>query len=264
MTAIFFLVSLLTSVAGAICGIGGGVIIKPVLDATGLLSVSAISFLSGCTVLAMTAVSVGRNLSVKTVRLNYRIATALAAGSAAGGAIGKYLFHLLRNSVGRENIVGLVQAALLAILTAGALLYTLYKKKIATKSFHQIWLCVLLGIALGLLSSFLGIGGGPVNLVVLAYFFSMGTKEAALCSQYIILFSQLAGLCQTLVTGSVPAFRASDLAVMIAGGVLGGFSGSLICKRIRAKSIDRLFDVLMIVIILINLFNIGKFCTGLF
>ena len=30
--AVFFLVSLLASTVGAICGIGGGVIIKPVLD----------------------------------------------------------------------------------------------------------------------------------------------------------------------------------------------------------------------------------------
>ena len=43
---IFFLVSLLASVVGAICGIGGGVIIKPVLDLLHLESVSTISFLS--------------------------------------------------------------------------------------------------------------------------------------------------------------------------------------------------------------------------
>ena len=51
--AVFFGVSFLASIVGAICGIGGGVIIKPVLDAFGVLDVSAISFLSGCTVLAM-------------------------------------------------------------------------------------------------------------------------------------------------------------------------------------------------------------------
>lgn len=36
----------------------GAVIIKPVLDAVGVMSVSSISFLSGCTVLAMSVVSV--------------------------------------------------------------------------------------------------------------------------------------------------------------------------------------------------------------
>ena len=58
--AVFLGVSFLASIVGAICGIGGGVIIKPVLDAFGVLDVSAISFLSGCTVLAMSLYSVGR------------------------------------------------------------------------------------------------------------------------------------------------------------------------------------------------------------
>ena len=55
---VFFLVCFLASAAGAICGMGGGVVIKPVLDAFGILDVDSISFLSGCTVLSMTAYSV--------------------------------------------------------------------------------------------------------------------------------------------------------------------------------------------------------------
>ena len=57
---LFWMISFGASIVGAICGIGGGVIIKPVLDAFGVLSVSTISFLSGCTVLAMTCYSVIR------------------------------------------------------------------------------------------------------------------------------------------------------------------------------------------------------------
>ena len=49
---LFFIISFLASIAGAICGIGGGVIIKPLLDSFGLMDVKTISFLSGCTVLA--------------------------------------------------------------------------------------------------------------------------------------------------------------------------------------------------------------------
>ena len=62
---IFFLVALTASIAGAICGIGGGVIIKPVLDLLHLETVAAISFLSGCTVLSMSCYSVGKSLLAK-------------------------------------------------------------------------------------------------------------------------------------------------------------------------------------------------------
>ncbi|MFR9254508.1 MAG: hypothetical protein ACLVJ6_02695 [Merdibacter sp.] len=50
MYALFFLISFGASIIGAICGIGGGIIIKPVMDAFGALDVSIINFLSGCTV----------------------------------------------------------------------------------------------------------------------------------------------------------------------------------------------------------------------
>ncbi|MGC6176872.1 hypothetical protein [Lacrimispora sp. 38-1] len=52
MQIFYFLVSFLASIIGAICGIGGGVIIKPTLDLLHLASVSSINFLSGCKVLA--------------------------------------------------------------------------------------------------------------------------------------------------------------------------------------------------------------------
>lgn len=61
MIVVFFAVSLLASIVGSICGIGGGVIIKPVLDAMNVMCVSCISFLSGCTVLTMSVVSVYKN-----------------------------------------------------------------------------------------------------------------------------------------------------------------------------------------------------------
>ena len=54
----YSLICLLATTLGAISGIGGGVIIKPVLDATASISVSQISFLSGCSVLAMSIVEI--------------------------------------------------------------------------------------------------------------------------------------------------------------------------------------------------------------
>ena len=59
---LYLIVSFLASVAGAVCGIGGGVIIKPTLDLFGLASVATVSFLSGCTVLSMSCYSVGKSL----------------------------------------------------------------------------------------------------------------------------------------------------------------------------------------------------------
>lgn len=86
---VFLTVSFLTSVCGAICGIGDGVIIKPVLDLCGLASVSTISFLSGSTVLSMSCYSVGKNILSGDNRVQFRTGTPLALDAAVGGVAGK-------------------------------------------------------------------------------------------------------------------------------------------------------------------------------
>ena len=57
MQVLVLLVSFFACTVGAICGIGGGILIKPVLDATGVADVATINFLAGCTVLSMTLYS---------------------------------------------------------------------------------------------------------------------------------------------------------------------------------------------------------------
>jgi len=256
---VFFLVSILSSIVGSICGIGGGVIIKPMLDATGVMSVSAISFLSGCTVLAMSVVSVYKNVRAGQVKLRWKISTPLAIGGAVGGVLGKWMFHALEEMVGNDNLVGMVQAIVLILVTGGTLVYTVFKQRIRTKEYENLVLCVVIGLLLGIMSSFLGIGGGPINLVVLAFFFSMSTKEAAANSLYIILFSQVTSLVQTVATASIPEVNIWYLVFMVVGGVLGGFLGSKINKTLSEDRVNKLFILLMAVIIAINVYNAVKF-----
>jgi hypothetical protein len=259
MYIIFFVVCFGASIAGAICGIGGGVIIKPVLDSFGVMDVSAISFLSGCTVLSMTTYSVARNKISGESHVSKKTGFPMAAGAAVGGLIGKWLFSYIKSLSSNPNKVGAVQAACLLVVTIGTLLYTLFKNRIQTLHVESRLVCILIGAFLGILSSFLGIGGGPINLVVLFFFFSMSTKVAAENSLYIIFFSQLASLIASIVTGSVPEFTPGILILMVAGGIGGGICGRVINKKIDEKTVDRLFLALMVIMILINIYNINQF-----
>ncbi len=260
--AVFFLVSLLASAAGAICGIGGGVIIKPVLDLFHMGSAAAISFLSGCTVLSMSCYTVGRAMLGGERQVSVDTGTPLALGAAAGGLLGSRLFTLVKGMSENPDAVGAVQAACLAAVTAGTLLYSLCRGRITTHRVENKPVCVVIGLALGCLSSFLGIGGGPINLMVLSFFFSMDTKTAAANSLYIILFSQLASLLTTLVTHTVPAFRWPVLLVMVGGGVGGGMVGRTLNKRIDNKLVERLFIVLMGLILVICVYNVWQGLNG--
>ena len=121
---------------------------------------------------------------------------------------------------------------------------------------------LVIGLLLGIMSSFLGIGGGPINLVVLGYFFSMDTKTAAANSLYIILFSQTASLLATLLTASVPEFRIPALILMVAGGIGGGIVGRKLNKKMDNKAVDKLFIGLMVLIVGICVYNAVRAFIG--
>ena len=253
----YFIISLLASVAGAICGIGGGVIIKPTLDLFHLDSVATVSFLSGCTVLAMSCYSVTKALRAGDSKVDLKLGTPLAIGAAVGGVAGKQMFAVI--SAAFAETAGAVQAACLFVITLATMLYTINKRRIRTHKIFKVWVCVAIGLALGIMSSFLGIGGGPINLVVLYYFFSMSAKTAAQNSLYIILVSQITSLATTFVTNTVQPFEWSWLILMVAGGIGGGVVGRCINKRISNKQVEKLFIGLMVVIIGISCYNTWAF-----
>jgi uncharacterized membrane protein YfcA len=259
MDIIFLLISFGASFIGSICGLGGGVIIKPVLDAFHILSVSAISFLSSITVLSMSCYSIGTAKLSGELSIDSNVGTPLAIGAVVGGIIGKAGFEFLSLLFTDKDRIGAIQALCLLIITLGTLIYTLKKASISTKHITNASFSIIIGFILGVLSSFLGIGGGPINLVVLYYFFSMDAKEAAQNSLFIIMFSQISSLMKTLVTGSVPEFNPTFLIIMILGGVLGAIAGRKLNQKINNNTVEKLFIGLMNTIILINIYNIYQY-----
>ena len=239
MYIIYFLICLGASVLGAISGIGGGVIIKPVMDAIGTLNVSTISFLSGCTVLAMTTMTLYRNRNSE-VKIDKKKGTYLAVGAALGRLLGKQIFDTVKTLSGNPNMAGSVQSFVLALVTIGVLIFTLKKAKIRPIKVESSVVSLIIGFALGTLSAFLGIGGGPINLAVLYLFFGMDSKTAALNSIYIIFFSQGMSVIQTLFKG-VPEFEWPVFFMMILGGILGGTVGPIISKKLSLKGVDKIY-----------------------
>ena len=190
--------------------------------------------------------------------------TWLAVGSAIGGVIGKYLYDIIKNSSANQEIVGGYQALALLIAVFLTLIYTLNKKKYKALQVTNPMILIFLGFGLGTLSSFVGIGGGPMNLAVLYFFLSMPTKTAAQNSLYMILISQIASLIVTFLKGSVPKALYQDvdpgLWVMLIGmmicGVYGGIVGKKVNKKIPTSTVDKLFIILIFVIMGLCVWNI--------
>lgn len=256
---ICILVSFFASTLGAICGIGGGVIMKPILDATGAVTVQQASILSCCTVLSMSVVSLYRRTKqgglAKQIELSRTLP--LAIGAILGGFIGNSLFQQAVVLLG-DSKAGVVQSALLMLLTLINVPYLILESRIRRFSIRWIPGCVLAGMFLGLMSSFLGIGGGPINLLFLSLLFSMGIKEAGLNSIFIIFLSQTTSFFKTAIRGGLSNVNLVMLSLMIIGGILGGMLGSQLNKRFTDKQVSHLLLMLLGIITLICAFNIWR------
>ena len=256
LLSLFAVVVLIATIVGSISGIGGGVLIKPVMDAIFPMTTSEISFLSGTTVLTMTVVSLLR--SRKELKLDLRTFT-LALGGACGGVLGKQVFDIVKKAAGNDAMVGLVQNIIMVLLTLSVFIYTMKKAKIATKNFKSPVFSLAIGLLLGILSSFLGIGGGPINIMVLSYFFSLDTKSSAMASLFVIFFSQVF----SLFTNTVPSFDWKMLILMMVSAVIGSTMGRMFSKKMDNKAVDKLFMALMAVIIALSIYNCFKFGMAL-
>ena len=172
--------------------------------------------------------------------------------------LGKRLFEGIRQAVGADQLVGMIQAIVLGLMVLGTLAYVRNKAHIRTKDVRNPAIAVIIGLLLGMCSSFLGIGGGPMNLAVLYYFFSMGTKQAAVNSILIILISQIMSLGMSVVTGSIPAFELPVLLGMVCAGAIGGFVSARLHRKLSGETTDKLFSGLLVVIFLICCYNAIK------
>lgn len=255
MEIILFLICFVACIIGAISGIGGGIIIKPIIDSFGIITSDTLSFLSGCTILCMSVVSLYKNKR-QNIKLNFVIPIFLGIGASIGGIIGKQLFDIILKSF-KNNVILLVQSILLFIINVFILIYMYFKNNLKCKNISSKTVTIILGCFLGIISSFLGIGGGPLNIAIIYYFYSLQPKETALVSLIVVFFSQLFSLISTFYFG-IPSFKYSMLIVMCLGGVLGALTGAKIAKKMNDNNIQKFFIIVLIGLIFINIYNILK------
>ncbi|HEY4553770.1 MAG TPA: sulfite exporter TauE/SafE family protein [Bacillaceae bacterium] len=260
MSIIYFLVGLAASIVGSAAGLGGGVIIKPALDFLDHYDVATIGVLSSATVFSMACVSLLK-AAQGGIRVKGATSFTLAAGSVAGGIIGKLVFNHLLNAVEHPGSITVLQARILVVVMILILLFVKYKHRMKTYCLKNTGVIFLTGICLGSLSTFLGIGGGPLNVAILVLAFSMGTKDAAINSIFIIFFSQLSSLILIGVTTGYSHFDLSMLYFMIPGGIIGGFVGTILVKRLHERHIDAIFVCTLMLIILINFYNMVRYTS---
>ena len=244
MGIILFIIALLATTLGSLAGLGGGIIIKPILDMFNM-NVLLVGILSSLTVLSMAMVSSIKHIHAKRVSLKILY---LAIGALFGGFIGNYLLlNMSKDPIGLQTI----QSTALVVVLVLILILMRLKKYLKKFHVHNKVIIVGVGLLLGIVSSFLGIGGGPLNMIVLYVMFGLDAKDSAASSVFIIMFAQV-----TKLFFLDAAFDLSYLYFMIPGGIMGGFVGAFYNKKVSDKDVTIIFNTMIVAMILVNLYNL--------
>ncbi|MGG5370905.1 sulfite exporter TauE/SafE family protein [Enterococcus sp. AZ196] len=249
---LYFFVIILANSIGAVSGMGGGVIIKPVFDLIGAHSVASISFYSTIAVFTMSISSTLKQLKSGQV---FDMGTIfwISGGAVLGGILGNFSFERLLANLGSEKQVTMIQILLTIITLVFTFLYSKYEWRSYT--FRAPIFYFVCGLLLGFLASLLGIGGGPINVSVLMLLFGFPIKKATSYSICTIFFSQLAKLVSIAVGSGFLQYDLTMLYFIIPAAILGGIFGAKLSQLLPSKKVAFIFQSVILLVLGINLFN---------
>lgn len=249
---LYFIIIVLANTIGAISGMGGGVLIKPVFDLIHVHSVAAISFYSSIAVLTMSVVSTSKQIK-NGIKVDWLFAFQISIGAVIGGLLGNNIFEKLLILFPGGIEVQLVQI----VLTVITLIFSYIYSKGVWKNFMygSAILKISSGLLLGFLASLLGIGGGPINVALLMLLFNLQIKEATVYSIITIFFSQLSKIITIFLTGDMSRYDLSMLYYIIPAAIIGGFLGSYISGKVTDKKVNQVYQFVILLVLIINIYN---------
>jgi len=254
-TVFLFITGLLAGGFGALLGLGGGVIVIPVLT---ILFGLPIHTAIGVSLVGVIATSTGAAVVyVREGKANIKLGMTLELGTTVGAVAGAV-------------VAGFVSARVLYFLFAGMVVYNAYtiyrredkasnreedaaaeddkmtaNKEVSGYTVKNIPLGVFLSSLAGVMSGLLGVGGGLIKIPVMYLLMGVPLKAAAATSNFMIGVTASASAFIYYLNGNIDAVAA----VPVALGVFGGAAvGARINERISTRSLKKVFVFVFIYI----------------
>ena len=271
MSAALFLIALLATatvagVTGALLGLGGGILLVPIL--TTVFGVSLREAM-GASIVAVVATSVGTAAAylrsgLSNIRIGLFLAMATVSGAIAGAAL-----------------VGVVPERALALLLGGALAYSAFvavrqlgfevpedppfdplAARFALEgTYYDVTLArdvkyrathVGRGAAAmfgaGMLSGLLGIGSGAFKVLAMDYFMRLPMKVSTATSNFMIGITASASAAIYFGRGDIRPVLACPVAV---GVLAGAYLGTRVLARLRNSTVRKIFLPIIVYLALV-------------
>jgi uncharacterized membrane protein YfcA len=253
-----------------IFGIGGGVLMTPILIFLGIPATYAVANVAN-TVLGISVSGATTHWYKKT--LDYKMGFMIVIGGLVGAILGMQIFEYLREIGNINKIIALLYVYLLAII--GTLIFVegvrevaaLKKKIILKKKLHtHYWIHglpfrirfsksrvyesaltpIILGFIVGLFASIMGIGGAFLMVPAMIYLIGMPTKLIPGTSLFVTIF-----ITGFVVIAHAVQFKSIDILLvsfLLFGSIIGLHIGLKISEKLKASEYKALLAILLILI----------------
>jgi|TARA_B100001105_G_C22324360_1_gene414013 hypothetical protein len=223
-------------ILGSMIGLGGGIIVVPVLTFLGFPPTVAASN----SLFAALSNAIASTISYsKQKRIEFSLGLKLGLLTVPGTVLGA----VISSDVSSE-----IFKILFGIILVFSAAYIFLRKKLETKektlSKQMMVFAIGASFFAGIVSSFFGIGGGIIFVPLMVVGMGMAMKRAAPTSQLILLFASLSGVIVHSILGHPDFLQAGLLAI-------GSFFGGLVGARLSLEIKERYLQILISVVILI-------------
>ena len=224
-------------ILGSILGLGGGIIIVPILTFLGIPPTTAASN----SLFAAFSNAVASTISYsKQKRIKFSLGLKLGLLSIPGAILGAII---------STDVAPDIFKILFGFVLIASAVYVFLRKNLESKekslSKQVIVFVISASFFAGIISAFFGIGGGIIFVPLMVVGMGMTMKMSAPTSQMILLFSSFSGIISHSFLGH-PDFIQSGI---LAGG---SFVGGLVGARISLEIKERYLQILIVIVILIT------------
>jgi uncharacterized membrane protein YfcA len=226
-------------------GVGGGLLIVP-----GLVVVLGFEqrLAHGTSLAAMVPIATSGLLALAIAgRVDWAAGTLIALGAMGGAVIGSQILHRLS-----ERVLGLLFAGLLIATAVRLLVEPSLADGRAPLSVGTSIGLVGLGVATGVVSGLLGVGGGIITVPALIVLYGVPAAIAKGTSLYVILPTALMGTWRNHRNENAELGVAATVGL---GGVISGFPAGLLAAHMDDTVSNVLFGLLLLVVAAWMLWN---------
>ncbi|MFC7063996.1 sulfite exporter TauE/SafE family protein [Halobacillus seohaensis] len=254
------LIGFIAAFIGSVAGLGGGVILVPVLlflgdrlDAFHWVTPQSIV---GISLVVMIFTGLSSTLSyLKHKRVDLKVGFILMMGSIPGGILGSWLNQFFKTD-GFALLFGIfmVTVSLMFFLprnpsnekdrTGGIR----REKVIDGQTFHYhlpLFISIGFGLGVGVLSGLLGIGGGSLIVPALILLFNFPPHIATATSMFMIFFASITSSATHIYLGHVDW---GNTLLFIPGAYVGGMLGAVVNRKLNSHAIEWFLRILLILI----------------